>query len=63
MTLALGLLGSPHERRYSGYGSLDSFIRTRLSATQQEELCRDVTAEEVSAVFKSLRKDKAPGPD
>ncbi|GAB2268457.1 hypothetical protein Dimus_003415 [Dionaea muscipula] len=58
-----GLLGSTHERRYYGYGSLDSFIRTRLSDTQQEELCRDVTAEEVSAVFKRLRKDKAPGPD
>ncbi|GAB2301740.1 hypothetical protein Dimus_035765, partial [Dionaea muscipula] len=54
--LSTGLLGSPHERRYSGYGSLDSFIRTRLSATQQEELSRDVIDEEVSAVFKSLSK-------
>ncbi|GAB2292522.1 hypothetical protein Dimus_026758 [Dionaea muscipula] len=58
-----GLLGAPHERRYSGYGSLDSFIRTRLSATQQEELCLEVTDEEVYAVFKSLKKDKALGPD
>ncbi|GAB2268510.1 hypothetical protein Dimus_003467 [Dionaea muscipula] len=58
-----GLLGSSHERCYSRYGSLDPFIRGRLSAEQQAEICREVSDAEVAAMFKSLKKDKAPGPD
>ncbi|GAB2270679.1 Serine/threonine-protein kinase srk2a [Dionaea muscipula] len=35
----------------------------RLSAEQQAQLSREVSEEEVAAVFKSLKKDKAPGLD
>ncbi|XP_028067860.1 uncharacterized protein LOC114270518 [Camellia sinensis] len=57
------LFGKPFGDQYNGYDRISSLIIKRVSESQYQNLAREVTEKEIIDAFKSLKANKAPGPD
>ena len=57
------LLGTPHETEYKGIEAIKPFVTKTSNLDQIEDFRRNVTVEEIVDVFKSIKANKAPGPD
>ncbi|GFY92727.1 hypothetical protein Acr_08g0011230 [Actinidia rufa] len=58
----IDLSGSPFDDGYNSYVRIPALIGNRISDAQKEMLAGDVFEEQILSAFKSLNKNKAPGP-
>lgn len=57
------LFGKPFSDNYNGCDRISNLVTKRVSVDQFDMLSRDVSDKEIIKAFKSLKANKAPGPD